>query len=503
MPFARGGIRFVNTLLLVALALGVFLAPAWTLLRAMGDPALRRVAGVPDFARERHASLAPSFERWARARVDSGKAAQLGVNEIAATEWPVFSCVFFLWATEALEKDWRAEAQPAGVAPAAATRGAIEAAADLLVDPRHAHWVKLHWGDSYLERENLFYRMLLIAGLTSYQRLTGNARFEALLRQQTTGLAAELEASPHGLVDDYPRQCYPIDVLAAVAAIRRAGDLLGLDFTAFVERAQRGFLPAERLDPAHGLPGYVIDSRNGRALDVARGVGQSFMLVWAAELWPEVARDWYRRYERDFWVDGTWVSGFREWNRGLSQVEWQVEVDAGPVIAGFGTAASGFGLAAARTFGRAEHAGPLALEALAAGWPTAFGPLLGARTVSGLVDAPYIGESVILFALTRTPLSAVAGPGDPALGRIPPIVWAALALYVVLGGSLLWAAWRRWRHESAQPHGHAPGRLQVAAWLVLLLGGFALLAHSTLLAAPLLLATQLLGRAPRPSSGAA
>ncbi|MBS0658789.1 MAG: hypothetical protein JSR82_11165 [Verrucomicrobia bacterium] len=494
MHLALRGIFAVNTALLVALAVGVFLAPVWTLLQALRDPGLRSGA-IPEFARTHHERLAPGFERWARQRVAAKRAAQLGVHEIAATEWPVFSCVFFLWATEALEREWRAQAQPAGVAPSVRARGAIEAAADLLIDPNHAHWVKLHWGDAYLERENLFYRMLLIAGLTSYQRLTGDRRHESLLRQQTTGLAGELEASPHGLVDDYPGQCYPIDVLAAVAAIRRAGELLGIDYTSFVERAKRGFLPAERLDASVGLPGYIANSRSGQALDYARGVGQSFMLVWAAELWPDVATDWYRRYERHFWEQGAWVSGFREWAHGSSQAEWQVEVDAGPVIAGFGTAASGFGLAAARACGRAEHAFPLALEALAAGWPTAFGPLLGARTVSGLVDAPHIGESVILFALTRTPLAVVAPTRAAVDPRVPPIVWAACSLYALLGLSLLWAAWIRWRREAPYLGEATAPRGQAIAWAILTLGGLtALSTVGVLLGAPFLLAAQLLPR---------
>ena len=44
-------------------------------------------------------------------------------------------------------------------------------------------------------------------------------------------------------------------------------------------------------------------------------------------------------------------------------------MDAGPVIHGFGFAASGFGLAAARAHGRFDHAYPLSLEMIALSWP--------------------------------------------------------------------------------------------------------------------------------------
>ncbi len=119
-------------------------------------------------------------------------------------------------------------------------RGAIEAAAALVADPNHAGWVRQHWGDDYLKKENLFYRMLLISALTSYQKLLGDTRYEAPLRRQVESLAQELEDSPHGLLDDYPGQCYPIDIVPAIAAIRRADAVLGTDHSQFVARAVRG-----------------------------------------------------------------------------------------------------------------------------------------------------------------------------------------------------------------------------------------------------------------------
>ena len=47
-----------------------------------------------------------------------------------------------------------------------ATRGvvreAIDKAAEVVASPITATWVRTKWGDDYLERENVFYRMLLI-----------------------------------------------------------------------------------------------------------------------------------------------------------------------------------------------------------------------------------------------------------------------------------------------------------------------------------------------------
>ena len=183
------------------------------------------------------AQLSPRYEAWAKARVHSGVAAGLGTEDVAGTEWPLFGSVFYLWATESLQEEYEQHPAVASEAPKIYARGAIEAAAALVADPNHAGWVKKYWGDKYLEKENLFYRMLLISALTSYQSLLGDTRYEAMLRGQVESLSRELDESPFGLLDDYPGQCFPIDIVPAIAAIRRADAVLGTDHSAFVARA--------------------------------------------------------------------------------------------------------------------------------------------------------------------------------------------------------------------------------------------------------------------------
>lgn len=255
---------YVNTAIAVALSLYFFLIPAGELVWDLRDPGLRGEE-VPRLTFRWHRALSPKYEAWARDRVRSG-GAQSNTADIAGTEWPLFGSVFYLWATEALQE--AADKNP-GLCPAPPNqyaRGAIEAAAALVADPDHAGWVKQHWGDDYLEHENLFYRMLLISALTSYQKLLGDTRYEELLRWQVGSLANELDESPHGLLDDYPGQCYPVDIVPAIAAIQRADAVLGMDHSQFVARAIRGFEDT-RLDSHTGLPAYVVDSKNGRAED--------------------------------------------------------------------------------------------------------------------------------------------------------------------------------------------------------------------------------------------
>jgi len=457
----------INAVVMILLSLYALLIPAAMLIHDLRDPGLYSDE-IPRCAFRWHRALSRKYEKWARSCVESGAAAKLTTENISGTEWPVFGSVFYLWATEALQQAFHENPTLAPSSPRVYARGAIEAAAALVADPNHANWVKDHWGDAYLQKENLFYRMLLISGLASYQKLTGQSRYEALLRSQVESLARELDESPYGLLDDYPGQCYPVDILPAIAAIRRADAVLGTDHAAFASRAIRGFQET-RLDEDTGLPAYMVDSRTGRAKDSARGVGLSFMLIWAPELWPDVAQEWYAKYERQFWQQGRWLAGFREYPKDID-VGWLTfnDVDAGPVVGGYGAAACAFGIGAARAMGRFDHAYPLAAQAIVGAWPLPDGTLSGPRVLSNLSDAPYLGEAAMLFALTRKPVGA--GVTAPRTG-LPWSVYAGILLGLSLGAYEVLAALRkarRWHKRKAGLSVPFPAA-QVALWGVLMI----------------------------------
>ncbi|HUR47747.1 MAG TPA: hypothetical protein VMZ27_17820, partial [Candidatus Saccharimonadales bacterium] len=180
-------------------ALFFFLLPCATVLRDLSDPNIQR-AEIPKSSWRLHKTLSGKYEKWATDRINSSRATELSTGNISGTEWPLFGSVFYLWATESLQDAW--EKHPANTtAPKVYAKGAIEAATRLVIDPGQASWVKVHWGTNYLKRENVFYRMLVISALTSHSRLTADKQFLPLLRDQVDSLSAELDASPHGLLD--------------------------------------------------------------------------------------------------------------------------------------------------------------------------------------------------------------------------------------------------------------------------------------------------------------
>jgi hypothetical protein len=461
--------RYCNAAVVVLIAVFIFLLPALTVWRELSDPGIWSAA-IPRSAWDLHAVLTPKYEKWAVMRVESKRALELSTDNISGTEWPLFGSVFYLWATESLQEEWEKNPGAAKVAPKIYARGAIEAATKLMIDPRQANWVKIHWGDKYLTTENVFYRMMVIAALTSHARLTGDKQYLPMLKEQVETFSAELDASAFGLLDDYPGECYPGDVLTAIAMIHRADQVLGTDHAAFVNRAIRGF-SGKALD--RRLVPYSASARAGIATSPTRGCGNSYVSLFAPEIWPEQAKAWYALYSGNFWQSAWTFSGFREFPADLPDRDWYVDVDSGPVLKGFGFAACAFGAGAARRNGHFEHAVPLTAEMLVSSVPLWNGTYLLPRLLSNAADAPYLGEAAILFNLTRLPIEGAAIQSG---GSIPGFVRIVLALQIGMGLLLLLAAirsirlWRKFTDVALVPQ----ATLQLVIWAGLMVAAMAL-----------------------------
>ena len=457
--------RYFNAAIVVLIALYFFMIPGATVVHELLDPNIRST-GMPRSAWKLHQTLSPKFEKWASERLDSKRAAELSTSNISGTEWPLFGSVFYLWATESLQEAWDKDHSPSTVAPNVYARGAIETATSLVIDPTQANWVKIHWGENYLKTENVFYRMLVISALTSHAQLTGEKQYLPLLRDQADSLGAELAASRHGLLDDYPSECYPGDVLTAIAMIHKADKVLGTDHSAFIDRAARGFQNGA-LDSL-GLVPYFASADSGRPLIPSRGCGNSYVSLFSPDIWPERARKWYELYAQYFWQESWGCAGFREFPKNLSGSNWDFDVDAGPVLGGFGCAACAFGVGAARVNGHFEHAYPLTAEMLVTSWPLLNGTRLFPRLLSNAADAPYLGEAGILFNLTRLPEEGVP---IKIGGSIPWFVLIFLALQFGIGLILLIApilSLRYWRKHSAPAFVVQPD-MQFGIWASLLI----------------------------------
>jgi hypothetical protein len=424
-------IAVINSVLVVLLAACLFIyPPVRAFLDIRNDPALQQT-GIPKAAWRLYRNLTPRYAVWAQKRIAEGRAENLSTSDISGTEWPLFGSVFFLWGIDNLQTAWDAGDHSAGVEPKVFAHDAIIAASELVIDPRHASWVKKHWGDDYLHRENVFYRMLVIAALTTREKLLHDGAHLDLLRDQVESFSKELDASNNGLLDDYPGECYPGDVMAALMCIKRADAVLGTDHSDFLERAVRGFVGrnATRLQ----LPPYAANSNSGRPESDARGCANSYMCLTSPELWPAQAKRWYALYDKFFWQERIAAAGYREYPNNVTNSDWSMDVDAGPVVDGYGVAASAFGIGAARKNGRFDRAFPLSAEMLATVVELPNGVLAMPRLLSNFSDAPMLGEAGILWQLSIQPQTGFAVKTG---GGVPNYVW------IVLVGMFLIGLWR-------------------------------------------------------------
>lgn len=413
--------------------------------------------------------MTPRYAAWAQERVAGGRAEGLSTHDISGTEWPLFGSVFYLWAIENLQTAWEAGDHTSAVEPKVFCKDAIMAASDLVIDPKHASWVEKHWGTNYLHRENVFYRMLVIAALTSREKLLHDDAHLDLLRDQVETFSKELDDSKSGLLNDYPGECYPGDVMAAIMCIRRADEVLGTDHSKFINRSLRGF--AGPRSTRHKLPPYSAEAETGAPLSESRGCGNSYFCLTSPELWPDSAKTWFQLYEKSFWQQRFGFAGFREFPSDVPNTDWTMDVDAGPVIAGFGVAANAFGVGAARKNGRFDLAYPLSAEMLTTVWELPNGTLAAPRLLSNLSDAPMLGEAGILWFLSVQPEK-----GFPIRtgGSAPPFV------YVVLMGALLFGIWRMvaaikvFRASLREPVPIVPAPIfQCLVWAGLIIGAIA------------------------------
>ncbi|MGJ8654716.1 MAG: hypothetical protein ACSHX8_15760 [Opitutaceae bacterium] len=404
-------------IILLALALCVY--PAGVIVRVLMDSELKET-GHSQLLPGWFESASESHAGWAEDYLASDMAETVAHYEVAETEWPMFGSVFYLVTAQELIEKGKVDLDSGRI------RDSVERSAEIVASPETATWVRTKWGDDYLEKENLFYRMLLIMGLSSYESITGDTQYADLLSSQRATLAVEIAKAELHLVDDYPGECYPNDILWAVAAIQRAGELQGVDYSALVASLMSTFDGPKVA--VRGLPAYQMNSMHGFKLQTPRGCGNSGIMMFASELDSEIAQQWYTAHERDFWKDNGWLAGFTEQQRG--EEGKLMDVDSGPVLFEYGSVASAFGIGAANSVGRLDHSVPLTYEAVACSWPTPFGFLVPKWMGMMAVDSPSLGEVALLFSMSRPSEVDTLEPYD---GNIPKVVWVMLLSYLGTG----------------------------------------------------------------------
>lgn len=432
-PRSKGFRRFTGVIYLGITLWFVAYPFAVTCYYLLSDAGLRS-ASPSRFAYALHGSLSKKIPHYVEKRIASGVAETLSVAQITATESPIYGAFFYLQATDKLQQQWDKDPSLAAVAPRVSGREAIDASLRLVLDPKHAHWVKRYWGEDYMTEPNCFYRVLLIGSITAHHRLTGDRQHLALLQTLVDDLTADIAQSSYGLVDDYPDQCFPCDVACGLAMIAQAGEVLEQDRREWARAAY------DRMAQTYAgeLPPYMADQKRGIALGPSRGCTNGFFFTYLPILSSDTARPMFDKFIDEFWHEQYGAYGWREFSRKSSMPASYFDPDSGPVISHFGTGATGLGIGCTRLYGDHKRAGVLGAEMLASAIPLPGGTLVLPRLVSDHKHAPYFAEMVILHQLSILPFDG-ATPAEKA--PLPLLVWGILlieALVLFLLGRLCW-----------------------------------------------------------------
>ncbi len=143
----------------------------------------------------------------------------------------------------------------------------------------------------------------------------------------------------------YPHLTWTFDTIPCLLSLRVYDRLAGNARSDAVIARHLAWLAQRATQPGTGVPFSQADPQTGKGLASPRGCELSWRVALMADLDATAARQLYRNYVRSFWLDRRVMVGFAEWPGGKAAKQ---DIDSGPVVMGIGSAATAFGIAAAK-----------------------------------------------------------------------------------------------------------------------------------------------------------
>ena len=171
---------------------------------------------------------------------------------------------------------------------------------------------------------------------------------------------------------------------------------------------------------------------------IPRGCALSFMTSAMARFAPIESASLYRRVRAAHGIDWAGWRGFREWP---ADHDGGSDVDAGPVLLGWGTAATGIGLGAARLHGDYEMAAGIERVADTVGF--------GMPRSGRYLLAPTLGQAMLFAGSTATPWDA---PPEPCGSPDPGWPIGAALVFTLTLLAIAWLTARVERPETKKSH---------------------------------------------------
>ena len=267
----------------------------------------------------------------------------------------------------------------------------MEHCLDVLLDPRLRVFDRAAWGEDALDDvvlagESGHIGVLGYVGLAL--ALHGQLRPESRFVARETAVIAAIErrfGGPGELADSFPGQIYPADNAAALAALAVHGHSAHLPAALIAVR--------HAIDPQTGLFGQTLRGR-------ARASGTALAAYFLAFADPSISRALFHALEVRQFRTVLGFGGMLEVPAGTRPAA--LSDGTGPVVLGFGVAATGFAIGAARALRDRERFTALSATAHLFGGPLdedgvrtyALGGPLGDAVLFAMLTAPRAGRFV-------------------------------------------------------------------------------------------------------------
>lgn len=306
-------------------------------------------------------------------------------RDVPETQWPFMQFCYLGYACVNLaqcDPELRAEAL-------AEAQWLIEA----LQTPRLTGFITDHFGPPFGEQfstPSVFVHGLFLNLAMRYREATEDSRFDPLIHRVANALSREFSHSDQGILPTYPDMWWITDNVPALSALARYDRLFRRNLSdvtqRFLQHARAHYLDSK------GLLSSYIDPFKRRPLQGARGVGISYVLHFLEDIDAGFARNQYALAKREFFRSALGFAAVREFPEGTKE---EFDVDSGQVVFGLGTAASGFGIAAAAVMGDEEMTRQLLKSSALIGLPVLRGGELSYSVM------PPVGQAVVLFGKTE------------------------------------------------------------------------------------------------------
>jgi hypothetical protein len=216
-----------------------------------------------------------------------------------------------------------------------------------------------------------------------------------------------------------------VDNVVAMAALRRADAVTGVDHRALVDRWRDRAV--ELVDPATGLLPHRTEVDTGRSLQGSRATSQSLIQRFWPLVDPAGAPAAYARYRELFVTTTLGFAGIREYPAGA---DGPGDVDSGPLVLGVSVSATVVTAGTAIGHGDDGLAAALLHEVDVFGVPVEIG--VGRRYAFGVVP---VGDAFIAWARSTPPGAATDHPAVMVwwpLALVPPWLAALVVWWRVL-----------------------------------------------------------------------